>query len=533
MGKHNKENVITEEKDMSEINDSLEKTEEKHPNPSEENKHDKKQFSEFIHDNIMLVTFSLIAIISYAIRWINITLSDTGTYPVFDEKHYVSQAHQMVHNSGLEDNPAYGLVVHPPLGKWLIAIGEIIFGYNPIGWRFMSILAGTITVIAISFIAYRLTRSIGVAILTAILSNLEGVTYSMSRLGMLDSFLGMMSVLIFLCVVMEITTDNKNVPWHRHWWLLLAGILSGLAMSIKISGVYYPALCGIVLVFGVMFTQAIYLHKKENGKYTLKSSQQGWLETLRALGMGLIFFLILPITIVFMTYLPWLSQENSVYRRGIDSGKVNDIFPQSMQWVPDPIQDFFAYQYGVLKFHTGLTTSSGNLHPWESKPWEWLYGNRPMLILDSTDGDGITKWWIMTNIAIWWLVIPMLVFAVVRIIMKDKKWWIVIAAFVTGWLPWMIAYDRQMYLFYTTVIAPFVALGIAFMIYDIAKFIHHKKNTESISKPFTILSSIYLVPVVVCAIVYSPWVLGIPLSQETHDSLRILDSWNALEKESE
>ena len=90
-----------------------------------------------------------------------------------------------------------------------------------------------------------------------------------------------------------------------------------------------------------------------------------------------------------------------------------------------------------------------------------------------------------------------------------------------------------MYLFYTTVIAPFVALGIAFMIYDIAKFIHHKKNTESISKPFTILSSIYLVPVVVCAIVYSPWVLGIPLSQETHDSLRILDSWNALEKESE
>ena len=28
-------------------------------------------------------------------------------------------------------------VVHPPVGKWTIAIGEFIFGVSPFGWRFM------------------------------------------------------------------------------------------------------------------------------------------------------------------------------------------------------------------------------------------------------------------------------------------------------------------------------------------------------------------------------------------------------------
>ena len=61
--------------------------------------------------------------------------TDAGT-PIFDEKHYAPQAYQMLFNSGVEDNPGFGLVVHPPLGKMLIALGEAIFGYSGLGWRF-------------------------------------------------------------------------------------------------------------------------------------------------------------------------------------------------------------------------------------------------------------------------------------------------------------------------------------------------------------------------------------------------------------
>ena len=43
---------------------------------------------------------------------------------------------------GIESNPGYGLVVHPPLGKQLLAMGEALFGYTPLGWRIMTALFG-------------------------------------------------------------------------------------------------------------------------------------------------------------------------------------------------------------------------------------------------------------------------------------------------------------------------------------------------------------------------------------------------------
>ena len=32
---------------------------------------------------------------------------------------------------GIEDNPGYGLVVHPPLAKEIMAAGMGLFGYTP------------------------------------------------------------------------------------------------------------------------------------------------------------------------------------------------------------------------------------------------------------------------------------------------------------------------------------------------------------------------------------------------------------------
>src|SRR5207245_11667630 len=86
----------------------------------------------------------LVTAIGAIVRFQNLGFpTDNGT-PVFDEKYYASQAWQMLRNGGYEDNPGYELTVHPPVGKYLIAVGEWIFGYNGVGWRFMSALAGTL-----------------------------------------------------------------------------------------------------------------------------------------------------------------------------------------------------------------------------------------------------------------------------------------------------------------------------------------------------------------------------------------------------
>src|SRR6478609_7820475 len=119
-------------------------------------------------------------------RFLNLgSPTDAGT-PIFDEKHYAPQAWQMLHNHGLEDNPGYGLVVHPPVGKQLIAMGEAIFGYNGLGWRFAGGVAGTIMILLVIRIVRRLTRSTLIGGLGGILLVADGVTFVSSRLGMLD-----------------------------------------------------------------------------------------------------------------------------------------------------------------------------------------------------------------------------------------------------------------------------------------------------------------------------------------------------------
>ncbi len=66
----------------------------------------------------------------------------------------------MLTGGWIEDNPpGYGLVVHPPVGKQLIAVGEALFGYNGWGWRFSSAVAGTVLVLLVVRIVRRLTRS--------------------------------------------------------------------------------------------------------------------------------------------------------------------------------------------------------------------------------------------------------------------------------------------------------------------------------------------------------------------------------------
>ena len=53
---------------------------------------------------------------------------------VFDEVYYVDGARDLLAYGVESQSGEAEFVVHPPLGKWLIAIGIQIFGDNPFGW---------------------------------------------------------------------------------------------------------------------------------------------------------------------------------------------------------------------------------------------------------------------------------------------------------------------------------------------------------------------------------------------------------------
>ncbi|HEY9523727.1 MAG TPA: phospholipid carrier-dependent glycosyltransferase, partial [Thermopolyspora sp.] len=94
-------------------------------------------------------------------------------------------------------------VVHPPLGKWLIGIGEWIFGANPLGWRFAAALFGSLAILILARVARRMTRSTLLGCLAGLLMAVEGLEFVLSRFALLDIFLMFWVLAGFACLVVD------------------------------------------------------------------------------------------------------------------------------------------------------------------------------------------------------------------------------------------------------------------------------------------------------------------------------------------
>jgi len=119
---------------------------------------------------------------------------------VFDELYYVRDAiSQLAHgfptiwptddpdlvSSGagaFTDEAAYA--VHPPLGKWLIGLGILVFGpESGWGWRSASALFGVLTVAVVMRLGWHLSRSEPIAWTAGFVLAIDGVHVTLSRVA--------------------------------------------------------------------------------------------------------------------------------------------------------------------------------------------------------------------------------------------------------------------------------------------------------------------------------------------------------------
>ena len=145
-------------------------------------------------------------------------------------------------------------------------------------------------------------------------------------------------------------------------------------------------------------------------------------------------------------------------------------------FVPGALRSLWYYSGNVLQFHAGLTNSAGNHHPWESKPWTWPMGLRPMLYYYA-DGEQVTGCgapscvkavMLIGTPAMWWLALPMLAWALWQTcVRRDWRYAAVLTAYGAAYLPWFATLDRQMYYFYAVALAPFMVMGFALVLGDV------------------------------------------------------------------
>ncbi|GAA5151385.1 phospholipid carrier-dependent glycosyltransferase [Pseudonocardia eucalypti] len=417
-----------------------------------------------------------LALIGGALRFYRLGFpTDEGT-PVFDEKHYVPQAWQMLRNFGVEDNPGYELVVHPPLAKQLIAIGEAVFGYDGFGWRFSAALAGTVCVLLVVRIARRLTRSTLFGALAGLLLLCDGVSFVQSRMGMLDIFLTVFVLAAFGALLVDrddararmakVVAEGRvhDTPYGPRlgvrWWRFGAGVLIGMACAVKWSGVYWVAAFGVLCVLWDLNARRA------------AGVRRPWVGTaVRDLGPALWALALVPVLTYLAGWWAWFASETATDRyevgRGIGTGG-------PWAFLPDALRSLWYYSSHVLSFHTELHTNKADPHPWESKPWAWPMSLRPMLYYYSGEGHGcgaddcVSATMLIGTPALWWASPAALGWSVWRAATRfDWRYAAILVGYGAGYLPWFLEIDRQMYFFYATTMAPFLVLAITLALGEI------------------------------------------------------------------
>ncbi len=477
------------------------------------------------------VVTAVITALAAVTRFLNLgSLTDAGT-PVFDEKHYVPQAWQMLHNGGVEDNPGYALVVHPPLGKQLIAVGEALFGYNGFGWRFSGAVCGVVLVLLVVRIARRISRSTLVGAIAGLLLIADSVSFVTARTALLDGFLTVFVVAAFgaLMVDRDQMRERMHVallegriaetPWGPRlgvrWWRFGAGVLLGMACATKWSGLYFVAF------FGLM---TLALDVAARRQYRVP---RPWLGTLRRdLGPAVYALGLIPFGVYLATYAPWFASENAIGRHEVG----RSIGEPSVLPLPDAVRSLWHYTYGAYRFHSGLTNAAGNHHPWESKPWTWPMSLRPVLYaIDNQDVPGcgaescVRAVLLVGTPAMWFLAVPVLGWAAWRTVIKrDWRYAVVLAGYCAGFLPWFVDIDRQMYFFYAVPMAPFLVLVIALILGDIL----YQPNQNAERRTLGLIAVCCYVALVITNFAWLyPVLTGLPISQETWNMQIWLPSW--------
>lgn len=489
------------------------------------------------------VALAIVAGLALLTRLIGLTQPTAGGTPIFDEKHYVPQAWDMVRSfsnpvlGGIESNPAYGLVVHPPLGKQLLAIGEFLFGYTPLGWRIMPALFGVGTVVFTLLLCRRLTQSTALGFVAGLIATFDGVLLVTAKFGMLDVF----QVFFIVAAAWTLAGDMREAHARMHhaqitgnfgprlgfrWWRFATGVLLGLALSVKWSGLYYIAFFGLLSAFWDLWLRR---------RYGVAKPVVGTL--LRDVPAALASLVVVPALLYIFSWRAWFASETSVYRHAAVDGTISGSDWPWLGALPDAVASWLYYHLSVADFHASLTSSSGHSHPWDSKPWAWLVGARPILYYSATDIDcGFTTCremiFLFGTPAIWWLTVPVLLWSAwVWLTRRDARVIVPLIAFAAGFVPWLAAFDRQMYFFYAAALAPFICVLLAIAVGYVARLgttVPLKWVRKLAGYPVTtgqLAVIVYLALVVGMFIYFAPILYGIRIPDFYYALIMWLPSW--------
>jgi dolichyl-phosphate-mannose-protein mannosyltransferase len=369
----------------------------------------------------------LIALISFALRIFHLGLPK-GL--VFDEVYYVNGAREYLAHGVEATSSSPEFIVHPPVGKWCIALGIKLFGNHEFGWRISVAVAGALTIYLIGRIAQRLFLTPWLGTLASLLMALDGLNLVHSRTALLDLFLT-------LFVLVAILSWLKGHYWRTGMWF-------GLACGTKWSGVYFLIAFALLTVY------------RDRGRIQ---------PFFKLLPKRFAQFLILPVATYVATWTGWL-----VTSKGWDRQWADD-HPSTFGFIPRSLRSLWHYHAEILNFHKNLTTH----HTYQANPWSWLVMGRPTSFYYGTPAAcGGQKNCSQEVLALgtpllWWLgtlaIAVVLGFWIRSLLITRRPDFVsgfILLGLAAGYLPWFFFQRRTIFTFYAIVFEPFVILALVY-----------------------------------------------------------------------
>jgi dolichyl-phosphate-mannose--protein O-mannosyl transferase len=411
---------------------------------------------------------------------------------VFDEVYYANEGQELLDHSvewRTETDSAghvtasFGdYVVHPPLGKWIIAAGIKLFnngwarthGFDAaFGWRFGSAVCGTLAVLMIIRIGRRMFRSTVLGCMAGLLMALDGFELVLSRTAILDIFVLFFTLAAFGCLILD--RDQRRRRWLRAmesgldptrsgrvgrprfsfadvpWWRLACGVMLGAGCAVKWSVIWY-----VPVFMLLIYWWEAQLRRTVGAAHPWRDAlldEIGWIALMGAL--------------VVVTYLAswtgWFLTDTGWKRHYL-----RDQLGQHEYPVIGALQNLYYYHREMLSFHDGLTSP----HPYQSWPWQWLILGRPVAFYWSSDPlcggpSCAAEILLLGTPALWWAFLPALLgtawFGIAR---RDWRALAIWAGAFAGIAPWFIyeVSDRTMFYFYASPAEPFLILACVYVI---------------------------------------------------------------------
>lgn len=417
---------------------------------------------------------------------------------VFDETYYVKHGYTLLMagfdadwpdepNPGFEsgnmdsylDEPAY--VVHPPVGKWMIAAGMRLGGpENPFSWRLATALVGILAVFLIARGARRLFSSTLAGTLVGGLFAIDGAAIVHARTGLLDNFLMFWVVVAFVLILADRDHSRRRLARRAaglldagkdlgrfgpamglRWYRYGAAVALGLAIGTKWSGLYFLAVYAVITVLW-------------DATARRRVGVTGW--PLGALVKDAIPAALTMLPIAAVTYVAswtgWFLNDKSYKRTW-----ALDHPTEGVQWLPPALRSLWEYHLQMWDFHNGLTSP----HTYQANPLGWLLQLRPTSFYYKSQEmgqliptGGSCEWekcsQVVTSLGnpvLWWLATAALLFVLWRVFVRfDWRGVAVLSGLAAGWLPWLAYAHRTIFTFYTIAFAPFMylALGYTFVV---------------------------------------------------------------------